>query len=162
MDKCRHLHPDRFIKEDFSVPRVWPKAHRSAAEVHHGLASLSKRTVPMPQTHRRHHGTQRGRRKPPVGDVEVSLRRQDRTCAEPADTVEKNGIEGPAAGGRRHHLDGAFHLLSPARGTSHPHRSGVQRLRFPTFFINKAFPGSNVCTAKDFPPIDVLLLTHDH
>ena len=32
----------------------------------------------------------------------------------------------------------------------------------PLFFINKAFPGSNIYTADDFPPIDVLLLTHDH
>lgn len=32
----------------------------------------------------------------------------------------------------------------------------------PLFFINKAFPGSNVYTADDFPPIDLLLLTHDH
>lgn len=32
----------------------------------------------------------------------------------------------------------------------------------PLFFINRAFPGSNVYTAKDFPPIDVLLMTHDH
>lgn len=32
----------------------------------------------------------------------------------------------------------------------------------PLFFINKAFRGSNIYTAEDFPAIDVLLLTHDH
>ena len=32
----------------------------------------------------------------------------------------------------------------------------------PLFFINKAFSGSNIYTANDFPPIDILLLTHDH
>ena len=32
----------------------------------------------------------------------------------------------------------------------------------PIFFINRAFPGSNVYTADDFPNIDVLAITHDH
>lgn len=32
----------------------------------------------------------------------------------------------------------------------------------PVFFINRAFPGSNIYTAEDFPDIDVLLLSHDH
>ena len=32
----------------------------------------------------------------------------------------------------------------------------------PIFFINKAFPGSNIYTADDFPEIDVLAITHDH
>jgi len=32
----------------------------------------------------------------------------------------------------------------------------------PVFFVNKAFPGSNVYTAEDFPDIDVLLMSHDH
>ncbi len=32
----------------------------------------------------------------------------------------------------------------------------------PIFFINKAFPGSNIYTAEDFPEIDVLAITHDH
>jgi L-ascorbate metabolism protein UlaG (beta-lactamase superfamily) len=32
----------------------------------------------------------------------------------------------------------------------------------PLFFINKAFPGSNVYTAADMPDIDVLVLSHDH
>ena len=32
----------------------------------------------------------------------------------------------------------------------------------PIFFINKAFPGSNIYAAEDFPEIDVLAITHDH
>ena len=32
----------------------------------------------------------------------------------------------------------------------------------PLFFINKAFPGSNVYTAEDMPEIDVLAISHDH
>ncbi len=32
----------------------------------------------------------------------------------------------------------------------------------PVFFINKAFAGSNVYTADDFPALDVLAITHDH
>lgn len=32
----------------------------------------------------------------------------------------------------------------------------------PIFFINKAFPGSNVYTAEDVPEIDVLAISHDH
>ena len=32
----------------------------------------------------------------------------------------------------------------------------------PLFFINKAFPGSNVYTAEDMPAIDVLAISHDH
>ena len=32
----------------------------------------------------------------------------------------------------------------------------------PVFFINKAFPGSNVYTAEDMPEIDVLAISHDH
>lgn len=32
----------------------------------------------------------------------------------------------------------------------------------PLFFINKAFPGSNVYTAADMPDIDVLVVSHDH
>ena len=32
----------------------------------------------------------------------------------------------------------------------------------PLFFINKAFPGSNVYAAEDMPEIDVLAVSHDH
>ena len=32
----------------------------------------------------------------------------------------------------------------------------------PVFFINKAFEGSNIYTAEDFPEIDVLAISHDH
>ncbi|ORU00095.1 Outer membrane protein romA [Anaerovibrio sp. JC8] len=32
----------------------------------------------------------------------------------------------------------------------------------PLFFINKAFPGSNIYTADDMPDIDVLAISHDH
>lgn len=32
----------------------------------------------------------------------------------------------------------------------------------PLWFINKAFPGSNVYTAEDIPAIDVLAISHDH
>ena len=32
----------------------------------------------------------------------------------------------------------------------------------PIFFINRAFEGSNIYTAEDFPPIDILAITHDH
>ena len=32
----------------------------------------------------------------------------------------------------------------------------------PVFFINKAFPGSNIYTAADMPEIDVLAISHDH
>ena len=32
----------------------------------------------------------------------------------------------------------------------------------PLFFINKAFPGSNVYTAGDLPEIDLLAISHDH
>ncbi|SFT39850.1 L-ascorbate metabolism protein UlaG, beta-lactamase superfamily [Selenomonas sp. GACV-9] len=32
----------------------------------------------------------------------------------------------------------------------------------PVFFINKAFPGSNIYTAADMPGIDVLAISHDH
>lgn len=32
----------------------------------------------------------------------------------------------------------------------------------PIFFINKAFEGSNIYTAEDFPEIDILAITHDH
>ena len=32
----------------------------------------------------------------------------------------------------------------------------------PIFFINKAFPGSNIYTAGDLPDIDVLAISHDH
>lgn len=32
----------------------------------------------------------------------------------------------------------------------------------PVFFVNKAFPGSNVYTAEEMPEIDVLLMSHDH
>ncbi|MBQ7476456.1 MAG: MBL fold metallo-hydrolase [Selenomonadaceae bacterium] len=32
----------------------------------------------------------------------------------------------------------------------------------PIFFINRAFEGSNVYTADDFPTIDILAITHDH
>ncbi len=32
----------------------------------------------------------------------------------------------------------------------------------PVFFVNRAFPGSNVYTAADFPEIDLLAITHDH
>ena len=32
----------------------------------------------------------------------------------------------------------------------------------PVFFVNKAFEGSNIFTAEDFPEIDILAITHDH
>ena len=32
----------------------------------------------------------------------------------------------------------------------------------PIFFINRAFEGSNIYTAADFPEIDILAITHDH
>ena len=32
----------------------------------------------------------------------------------------------------------------------------------PIFFINRAFEGSNIYSANDFPPLDVLAITHDH
>lgn len=32
----------------------------------------------------------------------------------------------------------------------------------PIFFINRAFDGSNIYAAEDFPPIDILAITHDH
>ena len=32
----------------------------------------------------------------------------------------------------------------------------------PIFFVNRAFAGSNVYSAADFPPIDILAITHDH
>ena len=32
----------------------------------------------------------------------------------------------------------------------------------PIFFVNKAFEGSNIYTAEDFPEIDILAITHDH
>ena len=32
----------------------------------------------------------------------------------------------------------------------------------PIFFVNRAFPGSNIYTAEDFSEIDVLAITHDH
>lgn len=32
----------------------------------------------------------------------------------------------------------------------------------PLFFVNKAFEGSVIYSADDFPPIDYLLITHDH
>ena len=32
----------------------------------------------------------------------------------------------------------------------------------PVFFINRAFEGSNIYSAEDFPEIDVLAITHDH
>lgn len=32
----------------------------------------------------------------------------------------------------------------------------------PLFFINRAFEGSNIYTAEDFPEIDILAITHDH
>ena len=32
----------------------------------------------------------------------------------------------------------------------------------PLFFINRAFDGSNICSADDFPEIDLLAVTHDH
>ena len=32
----------------------------------------------------------------------------------------------------------------------------------PVFFVNKAFAGSNIYTAEDFPDIDILAMTHDH
>lgn len=32
----------------------------------------------------------------------------------------------------------------------------------PVFFVNKAFPGSNIYTADDIPELDVLAITHDH
>lgn len=32
----------------------------------------------------------------------------------------------------------------------------------PVFFINRAFEGSNIYSAEDFPELDVLAITHDH
>lgn len=32
----------------------------------------------------------------------------------------------------------------------------------PIFFANRAFKGSNVYTAEDIPPVDVLVISHDH
>ena len=32
----------------------------------------------------------------------------------------------------------------------------------PVFFVNRAFSGSNIYTAEDFPEVDVLAITHDH
>lgn len=32
----------------------------------------------------------------------------------------------------------------------------------PVFFVNKAFEGSNIYTADDFPELDALAITHDH
>lgn len=32
----------------------------------------------------------------------------------------------------------------------------------PIFFVNKAFEGSNIYSAEDFPEIDILAITHDH
>lgn len=32
----------------------------------------------------------------------------------------------------------------------------------PIFFVNRAFEGSNVYSAEDFPPLDILAITHDH
>ena len=32
----------------------------------------------------------------------------------------------------------------------------------PIFFVNRAFEGSNIYSADDFPPLDVLAITHDH
>ncbi len=32
----------------------------------------------------------------------------------------------------------------------------------PVFFVNKAFPGSNIYSAADIPNLDILAITHDH
>lgn len=32
----------------------------------------------------------------------------------------------------------------------------------PIFFVNRAFEGSNIYTPEDFPPLDILAITHDH
>ena len=32
----------------------------------------------------------------------------------------------------------------------------------PVFFVNRAFEGSNIYTADDFPELDILAITHDH
>ena len=32
----------------------------------------------------------------------------------------------------------------------------------PIFFVNRAFDGTNIFSAADFPPIDILAITHDH
>ena len=32
----------------------------------------------------------------------------------------------------------------------------------PVFFVNRAFPGSNIYTAADIPELDILAITHDH
>jgi hypothetical protein len=48
-------------------------------------------------------------------------------------------------GGRRILIDPTFHAYAS-----------------PVFFINKAFPGSNIYTADDIPPLDVLAISHDH
>ena len=32
----------------------------------------------------------------------------------------------------------------------------------PVFFINRAFDGTNIYSADDFPPLDILAITHDH
>lgn len=32
----------------------------------------------------------------------------------------------------------------------------------PIFFVNRAFEGTNIYSADDFPPLDILAITHDH
>lgn len=32
----------------------------------------------------------------------------------------------------------------------------------PIFFVNRAFDGTNIYSAADFPPLDILAITHDH
>ncbi len=50
------------------------------------------------------------------------------------------------------HLGGARILIDPV----------FSSYASPLFFINKAFPGSNIYTAEDMPEIDVLAVSHDH
>lgn len=60
---------------------------------------------------------------------------------------------------------GTWFAPRPAFGRQ-PEGARLKRIMASLHYQNgqfqKAFPGSNVYTADDFPPIDVLLLTHDH
>ena len=116
----------------------------------------------MYRSHRRHYGAERGRRRTPVGDLEIPLR--DKTGLVPAQPMLSRKTDLKALPPEDDvviwmghstfylHLAGHRILIDPV----------LSSYASPLFFINKAFPGSNIYTADDFPPIDVLLLTHDH